>query len=364
VTSEIGAHPGTVEGMRNILLALLLSGCTQQAEPRVADVARAVCPPPDLFEHAVCVCGDLEQVGDLTVKAGPAGIGSVGVNGFTSLVNKAEVAGTWYAWGGFSAVGVSVGDSLVTPKDVDIVGEATIRKELITGGDLTGVGTLHVDTLRLGGREVMTGEATIANRQPYAGAGSAPCGCDESSFFDVKQAVLAAKQATDGEPAWSHVGSTEIRLATGSYYITSAELVGDSRIVIDGAVSLFVDGSISAVGDTRWQLATGATLDLFVSGNVEHVGSLAGGDAAAPGAFRLYVGGTHTATIGDAAFYGSLYAPRATVSYVGDARIDGSIFAKQLDAVGNLTVEYGEPLTPPQSCETPPSTSGAEPVHL
>lgn len=350
--------------MRNTLFALLLAGCTQQAEPRVADVARAVCPPPDLFEHAVCVCGDLEQVGDLAVKAGPAGVGSIGVNGFVSLVNKADVAGTWYAWGGFSGVGVSVGDSLVTPNNVDIVGEATIRAELIAGGDLTGVGTLHVDTLRLGGREDLTGEATITKRLPYGGAGSAPCGCDEASFFDVKQAVLAAKQATDGEPAWSHIGATEIRLATGSYYITSAELVGDSRIVIDGAVSLFVDGSIDAVGDTRWQLAPGATLDLFVAGDVAHVGSLAGGDAATPGAFRLYIGGTRTATIGDVAFFGSLYAPRATVSYVGDARIVGSIFAKELEAVGSLTVEYGDPLTPPQSCDTPPSTTGAEPVLL
>jgi hypothetical protein len=363
VTSEIGAPTGTVEGMRNILFVLLLTGCTQQ-EPPVADVARAVCPPSDLFEHAVCVCGDLAQVGDLAVKAGPAGVGSIGVNGFSSLVNKAEVAGTWYAWGGFSGVGVSVGDSLVTPKHVDIVGEATIRQQLIVGGDLTGVGTLRVDTLRLGGREDLTGEATIANRVPYAGAGSAPCGCVDASFFDVAQAVRAAKQATDGEPAWSHVGSTEIRLASGSYYITTAELVGDSRIVIDGAVSLFVDGSITAVGDTQWELAPGGTLDLFVSGDVEHVGSLVGGDAAKPGAFRLYVGGSHTATIGDAVFYGSLYAPRATVSYVGDARIVGSIFAKQLEAVGNLTIEYGDPLTPPQSCDTPPSTTGAEPVLL
>jgi hypothetical protein len=349
--------------MRNtfLLATVLFAACTHE-EPRVRDVARAVCPPPDLFEHAICVCEDLQQVGDLDIKAGPAGVGSIGVNGFTSLVNDANVVGTWFAWGGFAGVGVSVGDSLVTPGSVEIVGEATIRKDLIVGGDLTGVGTLNVNNLLLGGREEITGEATIASRGTYAGAGSAPpCGCDESTFFDVVTAVRAAKQATNGEPAWHHVGQTELRLPTGSYYVTAAEVVGDTRFIIEGNVSLFVDGSLTAVGDTQWQIAAGGSLDLFVAGNVDHVGSLAGGDAAKPGAFRLYVGGDETATIGEATFAGSLYAPRATVTYVGDARIVGSIFANKLEAVGSLTIEYGDPITTPQSCETPPSS---DPVLL
>lgn len=347
------------------LFSLSIAACTQQAEPRVTDVARAVCPAPDLFEHAVCVCDDLTQVGALHVKAGPAGIGSVGVNGKSDLVNQADVVGTWIAWGGFSGVGVSIGDSLVTPASVEIVGDARIQNDLVVGGDLTAVGTLAVNTLRLGGRDQLTGEATIGNRAAYAGAGSAPpCGCDDSTVFDVRQAVLAAKQAVGGETSWDSVGATEIHLATGSYYVTSAQVVGETRFVIEGNVSIFVDGSLAAVGDTQWQLASGASLDLFVSGNVDHVGSLAAGNAANPGAFRLYLGGSETATIGEAAFFGSLYAPRADVAYVGDARIVGSIFAKSLQAVGTLTVEYGDPLTPPQSCNEPPSAGSPEPVLL
>jgi hypothetical protein len=348
-----------------VLSLLLVPACTQQeAEPHVSDVARAVCPAPDLFEHAICVCEDFTQVGELHVKAGPAGIGSVGVNGKTELVNEADVVGTWIAWGGFSGVGVSIGDSLITPASVEIVGDARIQNDLVIGGDLTAVGTLDVGTLRLRGGDQLTGEMTINSRAPYAGAGNAPCGCDESTFFDVKTAVLAAKQAVGGENSWDAVGASEVHLATGSYYVKSAQVVGEATFVIEGNVSVFIDGSLETVGSAQWQLAPGASLDLFVSGNVEHVGSLSAGDATNPGAFRLYLGGDQTATVGEAAFFGSLYAPRAKVLYVGDARIVGSIFAKSLEAIGTLTVEYGDPLTPPQSCNEPPSPTSPEPVLL
>jgi hypothetical protein len=351
--------------LSTFLFATVVTACTHE-EPRVADVARAVCPPPNLFEHAVCVCEDLEQIGELRVKPGPAGIGSIAVNGRTTLVSDADVAGSWIAWGGFSGVGVSIGESLITPASVEIVGDASIKDDLVVGGDLTAVGTLSVGTLELGGSEHVTGTATIANRAPYAGAGVEPCACDKSSFFDVKTAVLAAKQANDGTPSWDHVGEAELRLTTGSYYITSAQVVGSTRFIIDGNVSVFVDGDVTAVGSTQWQVGASSSLDLFVSGNVEHVGSLVAGDAATPGAFRLYVGGDDTTrvdTVGEVAFFGQLYAPRAAVSYVGDARIVGSIFARTIEAVGTFTIEYGEPISTPQSCEQPPSPD-QQPVLL
>ena len=169
--------------------------------------------------------------------------------------------------------------------------------------------------------------------------------------------MRAAKQATGGEPAWQRVGETELHLATGSYYVTSAEVVGKTTFAIEGNVSIFVDGSLASVGSAQWKLAPGASLDLFVSGNVLSVGDLSAGDEAAPGSFRLYVGGDNTTTVsavGSTAFFGSVYAPRATISYVGDARIVGSIFARNIEGVGSLTIEYGDPLTTPQSCAQPP----------
>jgi len=334
--------------MRTSVLCVLVA-CTQSHKP--IDIARAICPPPTVFEHAICTCEDLSQVGELHVRPGPAGVGSVGVNGTTDLVDDADVAGSWIAWGGFSSVGVSVGDTLVTPADVDIVGDARIH-DAVVGGDLLAVGSLAIDgSLQLGGNLDIVGDSAIASRAPYAAPIGPPCGCDDSQLFDVATAVEAARIATGG--AWSYVGDSEIHLATGSYYVTSAQLVGDTTIYVDGRVALFVDGSLEAVGSARWVIAHGAALDLFVSKDADFVGDLVAGAESDPEAFRLYVGGD-AATVGTSTFYGSLYAPRANVSYVGDTTIVGSIFARNIDGVGTLTIDYGKPLTPPQSCEQPP----------
>jgi len=109
-------------------------------------------------------------------------------------------------------------------------------------------------------------------------------------------------------------------------------------------VSIFVEGSLDAVGSTRWQVGSGGQLDLFVSGNVGFVGDVT------TDAFRLYVGGDAVTTVGTAMFHGALYAPRADVAYVGDATVVGSVFAYTIQGVGALTIEYGAPLAPPSSC--------------
>src|SRR5688572_9787478 len=215
-----------------LALSCLATACTP-GEAKPIDVAKAVCPPRDLFTHAVCVCDDFTQVGELHVLPGPAGVGSVGVNGFTELVSDADVLGSWFARAGFSAVGVSIGDTLVTPSDVTIVGDASIHDAVI-GGNLLSVGTLAINgSLRLAGEAEIVGDSSITARSPYAAPAGPPCGCDEETFYDVTTAVAAARQATGGESAWQYVGQHEIRLSTGSYYVTSAELVGDTTIVIE-----------------------------------------------------------------------------------------------------------------------------------
>src|SRR5258705_1234397 len=89
------------------LASVLIASCT--SDRPIPNVPRTTCPSSQIHEHAICTCGDLSQVGALSIKAGPAGLGSIGVNGETSLVDSAAVAGTWITWGGFSAVGGAVG---------------------------------------------------------------------------------------------------------------------------------------------------------------------------------------------------------------------------------------------------------------
>jgi hypothetical protein len=317
-----------------------------------------------LFGDGVCACKDLAQVGELHVEPGPGGTGSVGVDGRTQLVGQSDISGSLETWGGLTAVGCSIGDSLVTPADVEFSGEATIHGDAVIGGNLTGVGSLAVDgKLELGGTSQLVGGSTVASHAPYqAPSAQPPCDCDPNSFFDVAAAVAAAKQVANGQSSWSNVGKTEIHLTAGSYYVAAADLVGQATIEIDGGVSVFVDGSLDSVGSAQWRLDAGAQLDLFVSGSVASVGQLVTGDPSAPTSFRLYVGGTGSTalgTVGESELYGDIYAPSADITYVGDTRVVGSIFAATIIGVGRLEIDYGDSAQPPSSCTPPGSGSGS-----
>jgi hypothetical protein len=338
------------------LVPFALTACTTPSNSdQTTTVAQAICPPPAVFEAAVCVCENLDHVGDLFVEPGPGGVGAVGVNGKVDLVGRAEVAGDFIAWGGFASVGASIGDSLVTPAGVTGTGQLAIAGNATIGGDLACVGSVAIGgDLALGGAERVIGELTTANRTAYSAPAAPPCDCDPATFFDVNGAVAAAKQITGGHTSWDHVGASEIRLAGGNYFVTSANVVGLTKIFVDGSASVYVEGSLASVGAAQWELAPGATLDLFVSGSVGSVGQLRIGNTADPTAFRLYIGGGDDVTVGavgQTELAGSIYAPRATLAYVGDARITGSIFAKSIRGVGALDVVYGDSSTQPTSCE-------------
>ena len=348
--------------VRKILFCALITatgGCTQSAAPTGNAAEAIACPSPTLFDNAVCSCEDLTHVGELHIEQGPGGSGSVGVNGATQLVGQSDISGTLTSWQGLTAVGCSIGDSLITPGDVEFTGSATINDNATVGGNLLAVGMLTVGgQLEVGGTSQMVGGQDVASQAPYQSPGQTPpCNCDPSTFFDVGAAVAAAKQAANGQSNWTNVGQEQLHLSTGSYYVTAAATVGSTAIVIDGTVSVFVDGSLQQVGLEQWKISPGAQLDLFVSGNVQSVGALVAGDASQPDAFRVYVGGSNDTSIqavGTSVFYGAIYAPQANIQYVGDAHVVGAIFAKSILGVGSLTIDYGDQSAPPASCTPPP----------
>lgn len=356
----------------SLAIAALCAGCAGTAATH-QQAQSVTCPPPSLFGNGVCTCKDFTGTGELHVMPGPGGAGSIGVNGRTTLTGLSEISGSLVTMGGVIAAGCVVGDSLITPGDVQFAGAAKIGADAVIGGNLFGAGELDVDgTLEVGGSSQLAGGSQINARAPYqAPSAMPPCGCDPTTFFDVGAAVAAARQAANGKDSWTSVGKAEIRLTTGSYYIGSSALVGQAQIVIDGNVSVFVDGSLATVGSAQWQFSPGAQLDLYVSGDVASVGQLVAGDPAAPTSFRLYVGGSGTtalAAVGQTAFYGDVYAPLADVSYTGDTKIVGSIFAASIIGTGRLEIDYGDSTAPPSSCTPPTGGTGtggdATPIFL
>ena len=63
---------------------------------------------------------------------------------------------------------------------------------------------------------------------------------------------------------------------------------------------------------------------------------------------------------GNQVFHGSIYAPNARLKYVGNAIVEGSLFAGELVGIGNFEIHNARP-KPPMGCPggagSPPSTT-------
>jgi hypothetical protein len=321
-------------------------------------------PAPSLFEHALCICDDFDEVGDVHVGRGrdPA---SIGVNGVSRSVTHTSIDGDWIAHGGLeAAAAIEITGDLTSAKSVDWVGLLEIGGDLSVGGHLTGVGDLRVGgDVAVAGRRSTIGIERIGGVGAYQGA-APPCNCDPSTFLDVARIVELAKTDNDNaardidEAKIFAVGDVALELDTGRYFFRDVTTIGRSRLTIAGAVSIFLDGDLLAIGDDHIEILDGASLDLYVSGSVGTVGHVRFGNEADPSAFRLYVGGTKPMelAVGLTSISGTIYAPEAYVGWVGDTHVDGAVFARELDGVGRLDVSYTRPTAvdvPPGECPEP-----------
>jgi hypothetical protein len=355
-------------------LSILLAGCTTEVgDPTSATKsARSAiqapgCVPSDHVDRAaVCLCGDLDNVGTLNVLRGPGGDGVCAVNGYTNLVSDTLIEGDLVSYEGLDSVSAAqIDGDLRSAGDVSLVGTLFVGRDLFAGGIVDMVGDLSVGGLvrAKGGVEVI-GDQTIGGLGDYADSGI-PCPCDASTFFDVGLAVQDAKTHNDNaaaglDPAGiDEVGDRTISLGTGRYYLGNVDTVGKTIFVIAGNVALFIDGSLDAVGDETFQIDEGGSLDIYVAGSVDTVGNLLMGDVAKP--FRLLIGGEEPVlvSVGDQVFHGEIYAPNTTIDFVGNTTVVGSLFAKSLDSVGELKVIYGVPMpTDPDTCIPPGENEG------
>ena len=326
-------------------------------------------PAEEVFEAAVCLCDGFSQVGDLLVGSNTGDSVQVGVNGTIDFVNQAEIRGDLIAFAGYHTNTESlISGSLITAANATMVGSVTVGADLEVGGDLSAVGEFSVGgTLRVAGETSVVGMDDVANVGVYGNTPPLPCDCDPSTFFDVGAAVAAAAISNDNAAigigtSLSEVGTSRLDLGSGTYYFDEFQTVGDTQVLIDGAVALHIDGDLAAVGSETFLLTDGSTLDLYVSGGVKTVGNIAFGDPNDPSAFRLYVGGTDSVvvSVGETAFNGAIYAPQATLAYVGDTVIRGAVFANQLDGVGSLTLGYASPEESGDDCPEPGEDDGPD----
>lgn len=334
------------------------------ARPRTPDPKSHCSPAPALFaQAAVCVCGSMSHAGKLTTIARPGESADVGVLGEFSGASGTRVAGSLRAAHDLSFAGeIDVRDHLYSGGDVSGAGTLSVGRDLAVKGGLSGAGTLRVGgALRVGDDLSFAGQTKIGEKGAFVDPGVAPCGCDAASIYDVAGAVALARDTNDNAKAGlaldanvlGKTGQTSLTLRSGRYYLGGANAVGKLAVRIEGAVQLYLDGDLTAVGDGQLSLAPGASLDLFVHGALTTVGRATFGDPSRPEAFRLYVGGKNAkiSFAGSDSFHGLVYAPEAEISFAGGAVVDGALFAKELSYAGDLTVRAARVSSQAEACE-------------
>jgi hypothetical protein len=328
---------------------------------RVGTMSAELCqasPAPAVFGNALCLCGDFRDVGNLVVKGGTGSLGSVGVNGSTKVINNSQVDGAWGSAKGFEALGnVNINKSMYTAGNLRVTGNLQVAENLEIGGALSGIGRVSVKgELRAQGGGSVLGVQDVGGKGTYKAPAGPPCSCEGSpGYLDVAKEVDKAKAQNDNKSAGLgseiQIGATELSLKSGKYLVGSIKTVGFAKVKVSGAVSLYVDGSMEQIGAEIFDLDAGATLDLYVRGNVSQVGHMSFGSAKHPAAFRLFMGGGDAVAlnVGNQVFHGAVYAPKARIKYVGNTVLEGGLFAYEVDGIGNLEVRGARP-APPAGC--------------
>lgn len=292
------------------------------------------CQPRSVFQNAVCLCGDFAHAGSLVTEAPAGGRASVGVNGDFAAATGTRIAGDLGAWRGLSMAGdLDVTSDLRTAGSVSGAGQLRIGRDAFVGRSLTLAGQLDVGrTLRAGGEVIVVGEQRVGQRAELSSPIDSPCECDPSRRLDVASKVAAQGQGTDA--------SGDLEIGAGRHVFSSLAL---GHLRVTGAAQVYVAGDVRSIGHGAIELAPGASLELFVAGNVTTVGDVTFGDPSRPEAFRLYVGGRDTVTIasaGHTAWNGLVYAPDAEIAFAGASEVSGALFARDLSYAGSLRVRF------------------------
>ena len=341
------------------------------------------CKPDDapaIFKNALCLCGDLNDAGALLVKNGittdPA---SLAINGTFRAAAHVQVDGSMAAYSGLAATAnVEVKQSFWSTGDVNIAGRIDVDHDMMVGGNIFGIGVLSVGgTLGVVGNEMVLGGRSVHARGPYQGLPGPPCPCGANQVLDIKAKIAEAKAANDNasvglpkNPATT-IGVNRLVLNTGRYYFASKLGLGYTKILTNGAVAIFIDDDYDAIGYDHFEVTEGSSLDVYVAGSMRTVGNMVLGSRHHPSAFRIYIAGNQAISVqaGNNEFRGSIYAPQASLTWVGRTKVEGSLFANTIGSAGLLELYFarpttgsnGERCTPPGGSAPPPPTDDDPP---
>lgn len=324
------------------------------------------------FQHDVYVDGFDSAVGPYI----PGGYGGgVGANLDIYSDNNLDITGTlWSA--GEDPLGLrhdsTVGDTLHAGGDLAAERELYVARDGYVVGDITGLmtGGAAGDPVEFGETLYLNPDSDYdPDRVSYADSvvaehevGPACTECDPDDRIDIEAIVEARSDDNDNdeiglEPDFLDTGgagsATRVDLPCGHYYLNDVDVNERVTIIAHGNTALYIDGDVRFGSEVVIAPATGAELDIFVTGDVtfEHRGFL--GSANYPALMRMYVGGDDgvTATIQRMELAGYIYAVPGGLDFGHRMRVFGGMYTQDFDTAHRTNIHFDRRvLTVGQDC--------------
>ena len=258
--------------------------------------------------------------------------------------------------------------------DVDAMGNITmdssahIAKNAAANGNIT----LNKKTTTIGGNATAGGSVVESVPGGIGGTSTSNAGTPVASQscdpLDVDQMVTDASNLSfSSHPAFGGTNYNMSSNATdtftaGNYDFTNFSTSSNTVVTIDGDVVFYVDGDFSFFSNSDLQFNTGATLTIYVTGNVTAESNTClnyTGTQCAKGKsqgaetknLQIYSNASSTSATdykvnfnSATDLYGVVYAPKAAMDFNSNATIHGAIRAKWVNMDSNAVFSYDEDL--------------------
>ena len=216
-----------------------------------------------------------------------------------------------------------------------------------TGGDVA-TNSTDAPAIDLGGKAKIYGDASTgpesdpATTIPNDSAVSGSTGALEQNI-DLPTPV----DPGGGDPlSVSGAGNTTVTVTEGAYRLDDLTLSSKRTVVIQGEVTLYVDGDFKTSGQSRIVVPDGSKLTLYINGSIDMSGQGIVNDTGIPANVMML--GTETCTSvklsGQEDLYAAVYAPEADIQLSGQSDVYGAIVGKTFTAQGQASIHYDEAL--------------------
>jgi hypothetical protein len=135
-------------------------------------------------------------------------------------------------------------------------------------------------------------------------------------------------------------------LTSGTYRVSSINLSGSGKGIINGNVTLYVTGSLILSGTSQIVILPGGSLTIYLRGSLNVSGGSIVNQTLNPHNLTIY--GTSTCASasysGISTLYGVIYTPAARTSISGGVNVYGSVIGRSVTMSGGTAVHYDESL--------------------